>query len=66
MILGLLEAADAPMAFAGIAEALGLSGERDLDALGKRLRAMQRDGQIISGIQRCAQAYGLVAAGDGP
>ena len=56
VILGLLEAADAPLAFAGIAEALGLSGERDLDALGKRLRAMQRDGQIISGRRG---AYGV-------
>ena len=54
--MGLLEAADAPMAFAGIAEELGLSGERDLDALGKRLRAMQRDGQIISGRRG---AYGV-------
>ena len=56
VILGLLGAADAPMAFAGIAEQLGLSGERDLDALGKRLRAMQRDGQIISGRRG---AYGV-------
>ncbi|MGB0624722.1 MAG: winged-helix domain-containing protein, partial [Luminiphilus sp.] len=56
VILGLLEAADAPMAFAGIAEQLDLSGERDLDALGKRLRAMQRDGQIISGRRG---AYGV-------
>ena len=56
VILGLLEAADAPLAFADIAEALGLSDERDLDALGKRLRAMQRDGQIISGRRG---AYGV-------
>ena len=56
VILALLEAADAPLAFAGIAEDLGLSGERDLDALGKRLRAMQRDGQIISGRRG---AYGV-------
>ena len=56
VILGVLEAADAPLAFAGIAEALGLSGERDLNALGKRLRAMQRDGQIISGRRG---AYGV-------
>ena len=48
VILGLLETADAPWACAGIAEALAVSGERDLDALGKRLRAMQRDGQILS------------------
>jgi ribonuclease R len=56
VILALLEAADAPLAFAAIAEDLGLSGERDLDALGKRVRAMQRDGQIISGRRG---AYGV-------
>jgi len=56
VILALLEAADAPMAFSGIAEELSLEGERDLDALGKRLRAMQRDGQIISGRRG---AYGV-------
>ena len=56
VILGLLGAADAPMAVAGSAEQLSLSGERDLDALGKRLRAMQRDGQIISGRRG---AYGV-------
>ncbi len=55
-ILSLLEAADAPKGFKDIAEQLGLTDERDLDALGKRLRAMQRDGQIISGRRG---AYGL-------
>ena len=52
----MLEAADAPQGFKDIAGQLGLSDERDLDALGKRLRAMQRDGQIISGRRG---AYGL-------
>ncbi len=42
--------------FGSIAEQLGLSEERDLDALGKRLRAMQREGQIISGRRG---AYGV-------
>lgn len=56
VILSLLEAADAPQGFKDIAGQLGLSDERDLDALGKRLRAMQRDGQIISGRRG---AYGL-------
>ena len=51
-----LEAADAPMAFGDIAAQLDLSNERDLDALRKRLRAMQRDGQIISGRRG---AYGV-------
>jgi len=54
--LGLLEAGDAPMAFGDIAAHLDLSSERDLDALRKRLRAMQRDGQIISGRRG---AYGV-------
>ena len=56
VILTLLESADAPLAFGSIAEQLGLSEERDLDALGKRLRAMQREGQIISGRRG---AYGV-------
>lgn len=56
VILSLLEAADAPMAFGDIAAKLDLSSERDLDALRKRLRAMQRDGQIISGRRG---AYGV-------
>ena len=56
VILLFLEAADAPQSFKNIAGQLGLSDERDLDALGKRLRAMQRDGQIISDRRG---AYGL-------
>ena len=56
LILSLLEAADAPQSFKDIAGQLALTDERDLDALGKRLRAMQRDGQIISGRRG---AYGL-------
>ena len=60
VILSLLEAADAPQGFKDIAGQLGLADERDLDALGKRLRAMQRDGQIISGRRG---AYGLPAHG---
>ena len=54
--MGLLEAADAPMAFGDIAAQLDLNSDRDLDALRKRLRAMQRDGQIISGRRG---AYGV-------
>ena len=54
--MGLLEAADAPMAFGDVAAQLDLNSDRDLDALRKRLRAMQRDGQIISGRRG---AYGV-------
>ena len=49
VILGVLEAADAPLGFDAIASQLALSQDRDLEALRKRLRAMQRDGQIIAG-----------------
>ena len=56
VILDLLERADAPLAFHAIAEQLGLRDERDLEALGKRLRAMQRAGQLISGRRG---AYGV-------
>ena len=56
IILGVLEAADAPMKFGAIAEQLELQEERDLDALRRRLRAMQRDGQLISGRRG---AYGV-------
>ena len=49
VILGVLAAADAPLGFDAIASELALSQDRDLEALRKRLRAMQRDGQIISG-----------------
>lgn len=56
VILDLLKSADAPLAFQAIAEQLGLCDERDLEALGKRLRAMQRAGQLISGRRG---AYGV-------
>ena len=56
LILSLLDAADAPLTFQDIAEQLALTEERDLDALRKRLRAMQRDGQIIAGRRG---AYGV-------
>ncbi len=56
IILGVLDAADAPMKFGTIADQLDLHEERDLDALRRRLRAMQRDGQLISGRRG---AYGV-------
>ena len=47
-ILALLEDADGPLQQGVIAERLGLAEERDLEALRRRLRAMQRDGQVHS------------------
>lgn len=46
MILELLKDAPKPLPNAEIAESLGLSEDQDLEALRRRLRAMQRDGQI--------------------
>ena len=58
-IMNLLREAPAPMVQDEIARALGLSGERDEEALRRRLRAMQRDGQLHIGRRG---AYGLVDA----
>ena len=47
LILQLLDAADGPMRFDALAGALKLSEPVDVDALDRRLRAMQRDGQLV-------------------
>lgn len=57
----LLQEAGTPLDLAQIAQALELSEERDIDALAKRLRAMERDGQII---QNRRSGYGLVSKMD--
>ncbi len=46
-ILELLSQADQPLSQGRIAASLDLSDEADLEALRKRLRAMERDGQIM-------------------
>jgi ribonuclease R len=46
LILELLEDAGRPLAHSELAGALSLSEEQDLEALRRRLRAMQRDGQV--------------------
>lgn len=46
-ILELLAGAEKPLKRSDIADALGLQGEAALDALRKRLRAMERDGQVM-------------------
>jgi len=47
VILQLLTESPHPLDFPDLATALGLSEEIDIDALRKRLRAMERDGQIL-------------------
>lgn len=58
-IMALLREASGPLDKEQLAQALELSGERDNEALRRRLRAMQRDGQLH--IDRRG-AYGLVEA----
>ena len=57
VILDLLREAESPLDHDGIAARLSLHEPEDLDALRKRLRAMERDGQLM--VNRRG-AYGLV------
>jgi len=47
VILQVLSDSTGPMAFEPLADQLGLTEEVDLEALQRRLRAMERDGQIV-------------------
>jgi len=47
LILQVLDQSGQPLDFADLSAKLHLSDERDLDALKKRLRAMERDGQLL-------------------
>ncbi|MGB0845188.1 MAG: ribonuclease R [Thiolinea sp.] len=47
IILTVLGNSDHPLDFFSLSTALGLHEEQDLDALKKRLRAMERDGQLL-------------------
>nr|CAA6823280.1 MAG: 3'-to-5' exoribonuclease RNase R [uncultured Thiotrichaceae bacterium] len=47
MILSTLNDSEKPLDFLSLATELGLSEEMDLDALKNRLRAMERDGQML-------------------
>ena len=58
-IMDVLREASGPLRHAELADTLELDDERDLEALRRRLRAMQRDGQLL--VDRRG-AYGLVEA----
>jgi len=60
-IMALLEKQGRLMTRAQIAEALGLESEEQLEALRRRLRAMERDGQVI---RNRKGGYGLVSKMD--
>lgn len=46
-ILEVIENNEGPASFTKIIKSLGLSSERDLESLERRLRAMERDGQLV-------------------
>ena len=60
-IMGLLEQAGHPMSRQDIAEALDLKQEAQLEGLRRRLRAMERDGQLLFNRKR---EYGLISKMD--
>ncbi len=49
LILAVMAECDVPMRFTELADALGIHGDSDLFSLQKRVKAMQREGQLISG-----------------
>ena len=49
LILAVMAERDVPMRFTELADALGIHNDNDLFSLQKRVKAMQRDGQLISG-----------------
>jgi ribonuclease R len=55
-ILSVIEAAGLPMTYAELSEALPVEGEEQLVALHRRLRAMEREGQLL---RNRRGAYGL-------
>lgn len=60
-VLQLLTERGEPMSFETIAAALAVTGERDLEAFARRLRAMERDGQLL---RNRRGLYGLVSRMD--
>ena len=60
-ILQFLEAQGVPMAHRQLSKALGLRGETEPEALRRRLKAMERDGQLI---RNRRGDYGLVSKMD--
>ena len=55
-VVALLSERAVLLSFEDIADALGVAGERDLEAFSRRLRAMQRDGQLLKNRR---ELYGL-------
>ena len=61
LILQVLEERGRPLRFEELAAELGVEDENELEALGRRLRAMERDGQVV---RNRKGAYLLVSGGE--
>lgn len=61
LILQIIGDSDGPMRFEAVAEALGIADEESLEALRRRLRAMERDGQLFHNRRG---GYGLLESMD--
>jgi len=57
-ILELLKQNNRPLTRRNIGKLLGLKGEEEIEALRRRLRAMERDGQVL---RNRKNAYGIVS-----
>jgi ribonuclease R len=55
-VIALLTERNEPLSFQTLAQALGVQGARDEEAFARRLRAMERDGQLLKNRREC---YGL-------
>ena len=58
LIMELLAEQGQPLTFEPLAELLGLESEQDIEALTRRLRAMERDGQLV---RNRREGYGLAS-----
>ncbi|MGB5260466.1 MAG: ribonuclease R [Gammaproteobacteria bacterium] len=53
LILDVIAEADRPLDFDELREQLGIRGEEAIEALGRRLKAMTRDGQLVRNRRNC-------------
>jgi len=58
VILEIIQKNEGPISFTQLTQSLGLSNDRDVESLTRRLRAMERDGQLIRNRKNCYLAVG--------
>jgi ribonuclease R len=58
VILKVIQKNEGPITFTQLTKSLDLSNDRDVESLTRRLRAMERDGQLIRNRKNCYLAVG--------